>query len=266
MEKTPYMKSPFNLNGKVCVIIGGSGLIGSAFSRACAEHGARAIVAGIDKKRGPALAKEINENGGEAVFIEADTTNEVSVKRLVKEVMRRFKRVDALVNCAHFNTGSWGRPFTETAYGDFLTYIDKHIGGPFLATREFAKVMKKQKSGSIVFMSSIYGIHAPRFGIYEGTEMTVRAEYAAAKGALVQLMRYLAKALGPHGIRVNAISPGGVYDKQHPSFVKKYSKHAILGNRMANTDDLAPALVYLLSDASKYTTGQNIVIDGGWTL
>ena len=255
-----------DLYGKTCVIIGGAGLIGGAFSRACAVQGAQIVIADVDKKKGALLAREITRSGGKAVFLPVDTIKEQSVKKLVAAVIRRFKRVDALVNCAHFNTGSWGKPFTETGYKDFLAYIGKHVGGPFLATREFAKVMKKQKSGAIVFMSSIYGVFPPRFEIYGGTSMTVRAEYAAAKGALIQLMRYLAKALGPYGIRVNAISPGGVYDNQHSSFVKKYSKHAVLGNRMAKTDDLAPALIFLVSDASRYVTGQNVIIDGGWTL
>ena len=96
----------------------------------------------------------------------------------------------------------------EVPYSDFLEYLGMHVGGPFLAAREFAKKMIKQKSGSIVFMGSIYGGTAPRFEIYEGTSQTVRAEYAAAKAALVHLARFLAKYLGPHGIRVNVLSPG----------------------------------------------------------
>lgn len=256
----------FDLTGNVCVIVGGSGLIGAAFSRACATRGAIVVIADIDKKAGPACAEQIARSGGKAIFLHVDTTNEKSVKKLVADVMRRFKRVDALVNCAHFSIESWGKTFTETEYKHFLSYIDQHIGGPFLATREFAKVMMKQKHGSIVLMSSIYGVAAPRFEIYKGTSMTVRAEYAVAKAGLAHLAAYLGKALGPFGIRVNAIAPGGVFDNQAKSFVKKYSSHAVLGGRMAHTDDLAPALVFLVSDASKYITGQTIVIDGGWTL
>jgi NAD(P)-dependent dehydrogenase (short-subunit alcohol dehydrogenase family) len=259
-------KSPFDLKGKVCVIIGGAGLIGSEFSRLCALQGAVVVVVERNEKKGHALAKKITQAGGKAFFEVCDTTKEDSVISLVRRIYTKFKRVDGLVNTAHFGTGHPGESITKVKYADFLDYLDRHVGGPFLATREFAKRMMKQKSGSIVFMSSIYGVKAPRFEIYKGTPMTVRAEYAIAKGGLVHLVHFLAKVLGPYGIRVNAIAPGGVFDNQNPSFVREYTKYAVLGKRMAQPDDLAPALVYLLSDASKYTTGQNIVIDGGWTL
>jgi len=259
-------QNTFDLTGKVCVVIGGAGLIGSDFSRRCAAHGAVVVVVERDIKKGETLVKKIKADGGKAFFEHCDTTEETSVRSLVERVWKRFGKVDGLVNTAHFGTGHPGKSITEVAYPDFLDYLGRHIGGPFLATREFAKRMMKQKSGSIVFMASIYGVKAPRFEIYKGTPMTVRAEYAIAKSGLIHLVQFLAKVLGPHGIRVNAISPGGVFDNQNPSFVKNYNKHAVLGNRMATPEDISPALVFLLSDASKYITGQNIVIDGGWTL
>jgi NAD(P)-dependent dehydrogenase (short-subunit alcohol dehydrogenase family) len=260
------LKNAFDLTGKVCVIIGGAGLIGSDFSRRCAAHGATVVVVERNIKKGEALVRKIKKEGGKAFFEHCDTTEEASVVSLVGRVWKRYKRVDGLVNTAHFGTGHPGKSITEVAYPDFLDYLDKHVGGPFLATREFAKKMIKQKSGSIVFMASIYGVKAPRFEIYKGTHMTVRAEYAIAKSGLIHLTHFLAKVLGPHGIRVNTISPGGVFANQAPSFVKKYVQHAVLSNRMADPDDLSPTLIYLLSDASKYITGQNIIVDGGWTL
>jgi len=260
------MKSSFDLTNKVIVIVGGAGLIGSELSRLCASHGANVVIVEINKKKAESLVAVIQKAGGKAFAEVCDTTNEKSVKALVARVTKRFKRVDGLVNTAHFSTGKPGKVPTDVSYTDFIDYLNDHIGGPFLATREFAKHMIRQKSGSIVFMGSIYGVKAPRFEIYKGTPMTVRAEYEIAKAGLIHLTKYLAKAWGPRGIRVNAISPGGVFDNQNQKFVKAYNQHAILGNRMANPDDIAPTLVYLMSDASKYITGQNIVIDGGWTL
>ncbi len=126
--------------------------------------------------------------------------------------------------------------------------------------------MMKQLSGNIINIASIYGFAAPNFEIYEGTDMTVPVEYAAIKGAVINLTRYLASYLARYNIRVNCISPGGVFDKQEESFVRKYSEKVLLDKRMASPDDLVGILVFLLSDKSKYITGQNIVVDGGWSL
>ena len=133
-------------------------------------------------------------------------------------------------------------------------------------TKEISKVMRKQNYGNIVNIASIYGFSAPKFEIYERTDMTIPVEYAAIKGAIINLTKYLASYLGRYNIRVNAISPGGVFNNQPENFVKKYSDKVILGKRMANTDDVVGVLLFLLSDASKYITGQNIVVDGGFTL
>ena len=133
-------------------------------------------------------------------------------------------------------------------------------------SREISRVMVNQKSGVIVNIASIYGFMAPRFELYENASFTSPVEYSAIKGGLLSLTKYLASYLGKHDIRVNAISPGGVYDNQPESFVTQYSKKTVIGNRMAESDDLTGALVFLLSNASKYITGQNIVVDGGWSI
>ena len=124
----------------------------------------------------------------------------------------------------------------------------------------------KQNYGNIINMASIYGFSAPKFEIYEGTDMTMPVEYAAIKGAIINLTKYLASHLGKCNIRVNSISPGGVFNNQPESFVKKYSEKVVLDERMTSTDDIVGVLIFLLSDASKYITGQNVVVDGGFTL
>ena len=133
-------------------------------------------------------------------------------------------------------------------------------------SQEVSRVMVNQKRGAIVNIASIYGFMAPRFELYENASFTSPVEYSAIKGGLLSLTKYLASYLGKHDIRVNAISPGGVYDNQPESFVAQYSKKAIIGNRMAEPGDLTGALIFLLSDASRYVTGQNIVVDGGWSI
>jgi NAD(P)-dependent dehydrogenase (short-subunit alcohol dehydrogenase family) len=255
------MKSSFDLAGKVCVVVGG-GLIGAEFARRVAQHGARVVIADIDEKKGAQLAKVIK-----ATFIACDATNEKSVADLAAQVQKKFGKVDAVVNAAYPRTKEWGTDFEKLSYEDFLTHIGLQTGPQFLTARAFGTIMKKQKSGSIVFVGSIYGTFPPRFEIYKGTTAKpTPVEYAIAKGGLWALTRYLAKYYAPFGVRVNMISPGGVEDQQDKTFKKKYTAHALLDKRMAMPEDLSSTLVHLFSEASKYITGQNIIIDGGWTL
>lgn len=255
------------LNKKVIVILGGAGLLGSEFAHAAAREGAVVVVADTDIKKGEQVVKKISTAGGHTVFMECDATNEASVKKFAIEVKKRFKKIDGVVNTIYPRTPAWGIPYEDISYKDFITHVGLQTGPQFLTAQVFGSIMKKQKSGSLVFMGSIYGIYPPRFEIYEGSAvMPPTVEYAVAKGGLWALTRYLAKFYGPHGVRVNMLSPGGVWDHQDKTFEKRFNKHAVLGNRMANPDDLSPALVFLMSDASKYMTGQNLTIDGGWTL
>jgi NAD(P)-dependent dehydrogenase (short-subunit alcohol dehydrogenase family) len=124
--------------------------------------------------------------------------------------------------------------------------------------------MIKQGFGSIINMTSIYGVVGNDFTIYEGTEIKTAAPYAAIKGGLINLTRYLASAYGKNNIRFNCVSPGGIFDNQNPKFVKAYENKVPL-KRMGNPNDIAPVVSFLLSDDSKYITGQNIIVDGGWT-
>lgn len=140
------------------------------------------------------------------------------------------------------------------------------MGGYFNITKWVSRDMMAQKSGNIVNIASIYGFAAPRFDIYKDTPMTVAVEYAAIKGGIINFTRYLASYLGKYNIRVNAISPGGIEDRQPAPFIEKYTSHVVLGSRMANPDDIKGVLLFILSDQSRYITGQNIIVDGGWTL
>lgn len=261
------------LAGKVCIITGGAGLIGRGYARVCAAEGACVVVADNDKRRGEKAAQEIQSESGnqEVVFRLCDIADESSVARLCKVVVKDFKRIDALVNNAFPRGTHWGKKFEKVSYADFCESINLHLGGYFVMTRAVSAVMQKQKSGVIVNIGSIYGFAAPKFEVYEGAKykglpMTSPVEYAAIKGGVVNLTRYLASYLGRDNIRVNTLSPGGVFDNQPQSFVEKYERRVVLGKRMARVDDLTGALVFLLSDASRYMTGQNLVIDGGWSL
>jgi NAD(P)-dependent dehydrogenase (short-subunit alcohol dehydrogenase family) len=257
----------FDLKGKTVVITGGVGLIGEAFSRACLRSGANVAIVDINEQKANELIEEMKKEGIEnVIFQRCDITNVQDIPSTINAVLAKFGDIDALVNNAYPRNKNYGRKFEEVTYEDFCENVNMHLGGYFLMTKEISKVMMKQNHGTIVNMGSHYGFAAPRFEVYEGTKMTMPVEYAAIKGGIINLTRYLASYLGKYNIRVNTLSPGGVFDNQPESFVRKYSERVLLGRRMATVDDLTGVLLFLISDASKYITGQNIVVDGGWTL
>jgi NAD(P)-dependent dehydrogenase (short-subunit alcohol dehydrogenase family) len=262
------MKSSSDLEGKVVVITGGAGLIGKGFVKSVVENGGTAVIADINEISGNEVKDQISKELGtnKIEFIKVDITNKESIRGMIDVILKRHKVIDALVNNAYPRNKNYGRKFEDVTYEDFCENLNLHLGGYFLMSQEVSRVMIDQKGGVIVYVASIYGFMAPRFELYENASFTSPVEYSAIKGALLSLTKYLASYLGKHDIRVNAISPGGVYDNQPESFVTQYSKKIIIGNRMADADDLTGALVFLLSDASKYVTGQNIVVDGGWSI
>ena len=254
----------FDLKNKTVVITGGAGLIGSAFSRECVRCNANVVVVDIDEKRGNELVEEIKSSN--IIFQRCDITNTNDVQNLIDTTLNKFEKIDALVNNAYPRNKNYGRKFEDVSFEDFCDNVNMHLGGYFLMTQQVTKVMMKQNYGNIINMASIYGFSAPKFEIYEETDMTMAVEYAAIKGAIINITKYLASYLGKYNIRVNSIAPGGVFNDQPESFVKRYSEKVVLWKRMANTDDLIGALIFLLSAPSKYITGQNIVVDGGWSL
>jgi len=262
------MKLQSDLKNKVVVITGGAGLIGKGFVKAVVENGGTAIIADIDEISGNKVKDELSKElaTDKIDFIKVDITSRESIQGMIDVIINKHKVIDALVNNAYPRNKNYGNKFEDVTYEDFCENVNLHLGGYFLMSQEVSRVMVNQKSGVIVFIASIYGFMAPRFELYENASFTSPVEYSAIKGALLSLTKYLASYLGKHDIRVNAISPGGVFDNQPESFVAQYSKKTIIGNRMAETDDLTGALVFVLSDASRYVTGQNIVVDGGWSI
>ena len=262
------MKSRSELENKVVVITGGAGLIGRGFGRAVVENGGIAIIADIEEGSGRKFQDELATGPGtdRVQFIKTDIISKASIQAMIEIVLGKHQRIDALVNNAYPRNKNYGRKFEDVTYEDFCENVNLHLGGYFLMSQEVSRIMVKQKKGVIVNIASIYGFMAPRFELYENANFTSPVEYSAIKGGLLSLTKYLASYLGEHDIRVNAISPGGVHNNQPESFVTEYCRKTLIGNRMAEPDDLAGALVFLLSDASRYITGQNIVVDGGWSI
>lgn len=255
------------LNDKIVVVTGGAGLVGRAFVRCVAEHGGIAVIADVNRHAGTSLIEELQDDGHEdrAVFVELDITSMKSIVSAITYLHDRYRKIDALVNNAYPRNKNFGRKFEEVSYDDFCQNVSMHLGGYFLASQQFASYFRKQGHGSIINMASIYGVIAPRFGVYENTSMTMPVEYAAIKSAIIHLTKYLAQYFKGNNIRVNCISPGGILDGQPAEFLVRYNSFAACKG-MLDPNDLQGALLFLLSDTSRFVNGQNIVVDDGWSL
>jgi NAD(P)-dependent dehydrogenase (short-subunit alcohol dehydrogenase family) len=255
------------LKNKVVVITGGAGLIGKEFVKAVVENGGIAIIADINEEIGLKVKDDLSNelNSTHIDFIKLDITSKNSLNECIQYLDNKYKRIDALVNNAYPRNKNYGKYFFDVEYSDFVENIGLNLGGYFTASQQFAKYFQKQNYGNIINISSIYGVVAPRFEIYEGTTMTVPVEYAAIKSGLIHLTKYMAKYFKGMNIRVNTLTPGGIFDHQPQAFLDKY-KDQCLSKGMLDKSDLKGTLVYLLSDMSKYVNGQNIVIDDGFAL
>ncbi|WP_423736759.1 SDR family oxidoreductase [Chitinophaga caseinilytica] len=241
------------LKDKVIIVTGGSGLLGRAILEQIIKEGALAVNLDIN----------IPENSP-CFSVKADITEEKEAKEAIGKVMEKFGRIDGLVNNAYPRTKDWGAFFEDIPFDTWNQNVKMQMGTTFFLCQQVAEIMKKQQSGSIVNMSSIYGVVGPDFTIYGSTGMTVAAAYSAIKGGTVNFTRYLSAYLGPHKIRVNCISPGGIFDNQKEEFVRNYEAKVPL-RRMGLPADIAPGVAFLLSEDSAYITGHNLIIDGGWT-
>lgn len=261
------MKSISDLEGKVVVITGGAGLIGQEFVKAVVYSGGIAIIADIDKKIGKSVLKNLQAtlDTDNIDYVHLDITSVSSLTNAINELDDKYGRIDALVNNAYPRNKQYGRSFFDVEYKDFVENMGLNVGGYFLASQQFANYFKQQGKGNIINISSIYGVIAPKFDIYEQTPMTMPVEYAAIKSALIHLTKYMAKYFKGMNIRVNTISPGGVYDGQVETFVEKYNQNCI-NKGMLDKSDLQGTLIYLLSDMSQYIQGQNIIVDDGFCL
>ncbi len=248
----------FSLKDKVVIVVGGFGLIGKEILRAVIDFGAKAICADIEYK---------NSDFSQFDFVKMNIYDEVSVKRAVDTVVEKYGTINGLVNVSYPRTKNYGKlSMEDMPWGEWMENVKMHLGGYFLVSRYVSTKMREiGTNGSIVNFGSTYGVVAPDFSIYEGTNMKNPSEYAAIKGGIIHLTKYLATYYAKYGIRFNVVSPGGVFDHQPEPFVRKYISKTPLG-RMANPDDIVGAVIFLLSDASKYVTGQNILVDGGWTI
>lgn len=249
----------FSCKDKVALVTGGLGVLGKEIVRGLNDFGASVCVADINGHQ-----MQCFKNLAFVNFQPLDITSEDSIRQTLEAVIKQFKKVDILVNCAYPRTDDWGARCEDVSFDSWKLNVNSHLGGYFLCCQKVAEQMKLQGGGSIINFASIYGVVAPDFSIYEGSMMTMPVAYSAIKGGIIALSKYLATYYAKDNIRVNCVSPGGVFDKQPDSFVERYEAKTPLG-RMGSPKDIVGAVLYLASDASLYVTGHNLIVDGGWT-
>ena len=255
------------LKGRVVVITGGAGLIGQEFVKTVAKNDGIAIIADIDRAQAEVAKEKLRSilkcNCIDSV--ELDITSTKSIDEVISYVDQKYGRIDALVNNAYPINKNYGKHFFDVKYNDFVENVGMNLGGYFITSQIFSKYFQNQGHGNIINISSIYGVIAPKFEIYDNTSMTTPVEYAAFKSALIHLTKYMAKYFKGMNIRVNTISPGGILDSQPESFLDAYKAQCSVEG-MLDKKDINGSLLYLLSDLSKYVNGQNIVVDDGFIL
>jgi len=255
--------SPFSLQGKVVVQFGGSGLLGRALVDAIAKADATLIVASREPGALAADAERLRAQGAEVFLETVDLLQETSIRELVKAVVTKHGSLDGMV----YNAVN--RPMAR--FDDDLSKWEESMKlnatGFFAAVRACGDAMAAQKRGSIVNISSQMGTIGSNPYLYEGWGANPAPDYFFHKGGMINLTRYLGSHYGPNKVRVNVVSPGGIYNParpQNPEFLGRYAKMTMLG-RMADAPEIGGSVVFLLSDASTYITGANLAVDGGYT-
>lgn len=260
------MSDAFRLQDKVVVLTGAAGIIGTEVVRVFVEAGARVFA--IDRNKA-LLQQKFGAETPRLAHCAADVTQRDSLLRAQSQLAAKWGGADVLLNNAATKSANFFEPFETFPVEDWNEVMTVNLTGAMLASQVFGAPMAERGNGAIVNTLSIYGIVAPDQRIYEGSMYLGRpintpAIYAASKAGLWGLTRYLASYWGHRGVRVNAVTPGGVSSGQNDVFMENYSSRVPLG-RMAEASDVANAMRYLASDASKYVTGHNLVVDGGWT-
>lgn len=268
MEPMRRLSHLHDMKGRVAVITGGAGHLALAFGQALAEFGASIVVVDLLEDACVRRAEELKAHAQvECLSMAVDLAREDAAATIVSRTLARFERLDVIINNAAF-TGMSGLagyavPFAEQTVAAWDAALRINLTSAFALVQAAHEALRASGHGSVINIGSIYGLVGPNMNLYEGTTMGNPAAYAATKGGLLQLTRYLATVLAPE-VRVNCVSPGGVERGQPEAFQRRYSSLTPLA-RMGTEEDLKGVIAFLASDASAYVTGQNIPVDGGWT-
>ncbi|EOT7378816.1 oxidoreductase [Enterobacter cloacae] len=253
------------LKNKEIIVFGAGGLLGACLTKACIENGAKVIAVDLNvnhiktklQAQGIVTSSDID-----LTYAEVDVTNEQSVMDFFNSLVN----IDGIVNATYPRNKTYGSKLFDVTVSSFNENLSLHLGSSFLISQQAAKLFLRLKSPlSMVNISSIYGVIAPKFNIYNNTQMTMPVEYAAIKSALLHLNKYIVAYINNSDFRINSVSPGGIYDNQPASFCEAYRKNTH-GAGMLDVSEMTGAILFLLSEQSRYVTGQNIIVDDGFSL
>jgi NAD(P)-dependent dehydrogenase (short-subunit alcohol dehydrogenase family) len=261
----------FDLSGKVIFLTGATGLLGSSYAKFLAKNNASLILCDIDLRSTDKLAESIsNKYNVKTIGLFCDVCDKASIEECARVGYKKFGKITSVINNAAA-TGEFlmkkGKLFTEFSDFDLELWnatIKTNLTGPFLVAQVVEKYLIENGGGSVVNVSSTYGVVGPDHSMYEGLPFNSTVAYASSKAGIHGLTRWLSTYWGKHKIRVNTLVPGGVLNNHDELFVSRYSERTPL-ERMANKEDMPGMVIYLLSDMSQYCTGQQYFVDGGWT-
>jgi len=271
----------FDLTNKIVLIVGGRGYLGRDFCQALRKCNASVISADLPAKSKAASKSEFNDEFTDIEQVNVDVTDKNSISNMIAQVIEKYGHIDTLIYSVTAKPHDFYAPFTECSLEGWQSVIHTELDGLFLVAQEVGREMEKKEQGNIILISSIYGVVGNDQRLYKGSNLAElyvdekqkngksqiysHSVYPVVKGGVISLTRYLATYWGGKNIRVNCISPGGVYHEgENATFVKKYSAKVPLG-RKADAREISGTVVYLTSNESSYVTGQNIIVDGGWT-
>jgi NAD(P)-dependent dehydrogenase (short-subunit alcohol dehydrogenase family) len=259
-------RKKFELTDKVIAITGACGLVGRAFCEAVAQFGGHVVLLDIEGAHPAGQAEDLEKRHGRKMLgISVNVSDRASVNAAHQRILDVFGQLDGLVNAHQNKSHLIFEPFEKVSDDNWDTVVDVNLKGTFLTCQIMGAWMAENGGGSIVNMPSTYSVVAPNQNLYKGTSLGCPAAYSASKGAIDALSRYLASYWAQKQVRVNMITPHGVWNNHEEQFEKNFARFSPM-ERLSYNHEVAGALVYLLSDASSYVTGDNMLVEGGWTV
>jgi NAD(P)-dependent dehydrogenase (short-subunit alcohol dehydrogenase family) len=263
------MKDIFDLNGKVAVITGGAGLLGPEMAGALLDKGASVVLADLDAEKCDKVIEDKSWQNLPVIAASLDVASSQSWKELLQLVLNNFGKVDILVNGAastnQSKTANFEAGFENFPEEDWDRIMDINLKGTFLGCQVIGKKMVEQGNGVIINIASLYGVVSPNHRIYPGTGIFQPVAYSVSKQGVIALTKYLATLWADKNVRVNSLTPGGVWNQHEGLFYERYKQLNPSGD-MADKSDMNGGIVFLASDASKHVVGHNLIIDGGYSV